>query len=666
MLMKHFRFTIVIISGLVVGLGLLAVGRLAWGGSDDNIRKWSWNAIVSSDTVRYPNPIGLGWLSMNCRNDFDNDGVIDDRCKNSSNDPIDYGLKVNLDTIDNTALGSFDGTNDYVQGCAWSATFGWVCFDRDPSYCPVNKLACRVLSDDGVKIVKDATYPFYYLKSSIPQTATSSVINSDPETRASILNIVATTTKSQGYIGFPFDSGSGQTPAQLGLTGNVTSCFGCSTSNNNGSDQCDVCYMINDGLNDPTISPNPNIMCTQCSSCNAATRGGSCGTTSNTCPVASCQKCYTQPGVVVNYYPVCQNDGSFCTSNSNCTGGASCNYTKASAELCGWGYNSAAEGSAKASGLGWVAFNPVVYGKATPYVSVKNGDVLSRGDISAPLAPPIYRSNATYLIDAKGTITRWTSSSTPDYALPLVRDHLGNVPSFLGYDTVTGLATSTLGNLDLKGLITDTGSNFNKYGSLIDESTRLESELEAGIAGRVLYFPNNVTVSTSVIVAAGDNGESGSGIVYVNGNLTINKDITYAGTAVNRLKYVPSLVWIVRGDVIIDPTVKNLAGTFIVIGDGDPHACPAIVSANNPPASQGCGRFSTGNDSSILAGPQSLTVSGHVLARQFVFQRSYSAVDSKNKTLPSETFIADGRLQANPPAGLTDLSRTLPKFNFSF
>jgi hypothetical protein len=188
--MKYSRFTIFIISGLVMGLGLFAIGRLAWGGSNDNIRKWSWNAIVSSDTMRYPNPIGLGWLSMNCRNDFDNDGVIDDRCKNAGGNNVSYGLKVNLDTSGNTALGSFDGNNDYVQGCAWSATFGWVCFDRDPSYCPVNKLACGVLSDDGVKIVKDPNYPFYYLKSSIPQTATSSVINSDPETRASILNLV--------------------------------------------------------------------------------------------------------------------------------------------------------------------------------------------------------------------------------------------------------------------------------------------------------------------------------------------------------------------------------------------------------------------------------------------------------------------------------------------
>jgi hypothetical protein len=190
--------------------------------------------------------------------------------------------------------------------------------------------------------------------------------------------------------------------------------------------------------------------------------------------------------------------------------------------------------------------------------------------------------------------------------------------------------------------------------------------LAAGIGGRVLYYPSSVAVNSAVKVAEGHNGVSGAGIVYVDGNLTINNDITYATTTVNRLKYIPSLVWIVRGDVNIDPTVKNLAGTFIVIGDGSPHTCPAIVSANNPPASQGCGRFSTGNDSGILAGPQGLIVSGHVLARQFLFQRSYNAADNKNKAKPSETFIADGRLQANPPDGLADLSRTLPKFNFSF
>ncbi len=658
--MRQSKFTILrVLVWLIAGGLVLTTANLVWSANLGNVHRWAWNAII--DTTTNPNPTGLGWLSTNCRNDFDNDGVMDDRCKNSGGTDVTYGLKVNVDNANNTTLGSFNGVDDFVQGCAWSATFGWVCFDQenDPAnpYCPSSNPACAQLNPSGVQIIKDATYPFYYLKSSFENN-----IDSTPDARAIALNLVGTGTEAQGYIGFPFDPASGKTPAQLGLSGNVTSCIGCTWGFGNAS--CDVCYLVNDGLNDPSIAPNPNIMCTQCTACTTSVIGGSCGTTDNTCAVNSCAKCYTQPGVIVNYYGRCQNNGAFCTADGNCGAGpGQCTYQNAPAEICGWGFNSAKQpADAKAKGLGWVAFNPAVYGKATPYSTAKNGSVLSLGDITQPISPPTGRSSATYLIDAKGTVTHWTSSSSPAY----VRQNLGSkVPSFLNFDITSGQAISSIGNVDVNGLIADLGNGFNKYGSFIEEGPRLEDELNSGIVNRVFKYANLTVGPTGgpIEIAAGRNGESGAGIIYVDGNLTINKNITYASTPVNRLKYIPSIVWIVKGDVIIDPAVKTVAGTFIVLGKDTTTNCPAIVSVSNPSASQGCGRFSTGND---RLAPLDLTVYGHVLAKQFLFQRSYSALDSKLRAQPAETFVADGRIQANPPAGMSEISRSLPKFNFSF
>jgi len=684
MRIRKFNNSKIAISTLVVGL-FFGVAGLVWGGTNDNIKRWAWNAMIDPSTNA--DPTGLGWLSTNCRNDFDNDGIVDDRCKNSAGNNVSYGLKVNLNNTNATALGSFtDGTADYVQGCAWSALFGWVCFDQDPTYCPPRNTintadtACAKLSNDGVKIEKDLTYPFYYLKSSVPISNNINLL-ANADARAVVLNLSDSLTEAQSYIGFPFNPASGKIPGLGGhnLTGKVSSCFGCKTADGGNNDKCDVCYLVNDGLSDPTIAPNPNIMCAGCTRCNATVRGGSCGNSNNTCDVTSCAQCYTQPGVVVNYYGVCQNNGTFCVNHFDCGAGVgSCSFNKAPAELCGWGFNAAQTDvgvtPVVTKGLGWIAFNPAVYGKATPYVTGQQGSIYSGGNITQPLAPPRGKANATYLIDAKGTITRWTSSSSPTY----VRPNLSNTPSFLGYDTTSwsGQATSTIGNIDIKGLITAVGGgSTNKYGSLITSisgtGTALQEALNTSIAGRVLVVGSLVTINPpviineSVILKPGSLGLSGSGVVYINGDLNINKNITYAPTPVTRLKYIPSLVWIVRGDVTIEPGVTSVAGTFIVLGDGDPNDCPAIISSINPPASNGCGRFSTGNDKTLPT-PNQLTVYGHVVAKQFSFQRSYSAVDSKKRAQPAEIFIADGRIQANPPAGLSELSRSLPKFNFTF
>jgi len=301
------------------------------------------------------------------------------------------------------------------------------------------------------------------------------------------------------------------------------------------------------------------------------------------------------------------------------------------------------------SGLGWIAFNPALYGQATPYTQAEQGNVFSGQDITGLLPPPLGKYNAAYLIDAGGQIARWTTSLSDG-----TRATIGGItfPTLINDRTT---ASSSLATIDLEGLYTKLGATVNnKYGSEVKTPASIESVFPGPLANKVYYFTFPQTLNSVATISNGSGTVSGAGIIYIKGNLTITKDISYASAPVTRLGHIPSVVWIVEGDVIIDPTVKKVVGTFIVLGDGNPTVCPATTN----PISLGCGRFSTGDDS---ANRLPLDIYGNVIARQILLQRSYNEGDNA-----AERFIADGRLQTNTPAGLGDLGKNLPRFTSAF
>ena len=673
----HYRLSLrqVIIALVIVttlGLGWRFL-PMAWAITSDSVHKWAWSGQIDTTPNNYGQLYGLGWLSTNCLNDFDNDGVLDSQCRNSS-----YGLNVDVRKADNTstknrldddaASSTFNGVNDYLKGCAWSDIFGWVCFDQSSS-CPSNHSlygnVCSQLSSDGVKIEKFSNIDVYYLKSSVnPSSAGDDkydgILNNpaQKDARATVLNLAQTGEESRAFVGFPFDS-----TTQVSPTGDVTGCFGCWAASGGYSNSCKGCYLTNDGFTDSTLAPNPNILCVNCTQCQNSVYGGSCTGTQNRCHASSCSACYKVPGVVVNYYPSCSNNGTYCAVDGNCTGGAKCDYTKSSAEMCGWGYNAWADAAGKQQGFGWIAFNPVVYGSAAPYTQAQRGSVYSENNILSYLAPPQGQSNAAYLIDAKGTITRWISSSTPES----VRPFLTTAPTFLSYDFSTGHSTSTVGSIDWQGISGRYGTDqYNKFGSeVLDVDDSYFAALNSLKLNNKVYFSSRaLTINKAIEIQNGNNDISGAGIIFVGDNLTINKNITYqTGGTLSRVQHIPSLVWIVLGDVTIDPSVTDIVGTFIVLGQNGNNKCPAVIDPINPPDSEGCGRFTTGNDRTA---PKQLKISGNVIAKQLNLQRSYFSTDTKGRNQPAEVFIADGRLQANPPAGLKDLSKSLPRFSFGF
>ena len=317
------------------------------------------------------------------------------------------------------------------------------------------------------------------------------------------------------------------------------------------------------------------------------------------------------------------------------------------------------------TGFGWIAVNPAHVGDIT-YIN-SSGNVLSGANVYSPVGPPTGKYNSVYIIEANGDITNWYSTNLYKY------QQSSGLPTYLqpGVNQ-TGVYANVLGRLDVEGLTTEaiTGVPTNKYGASIVPVSSQNDIYAAQSVDTVYHSAGPLTIDASgafnVVL-----GKPGARIIVIDGDLTIGPDpgnptlaITYDMTAPTQLREIPSVVWIVKGDMIIDPSVTALlgsvtalAGTFVVLGQGGgagvPSKCPALSQASNS-----CGRFSTGSDKTK---EKQLTITGSVLARQFNFGRGYSASQK-----PAEEFISDGRLQANPPPGLTDFAKSVPRFTRNF
>lgn len=387
----------------------------------------------------------------------------------------------------------------------------------------------------------------------------------------------------------------------------------------------------------------------------------------------SCATGFYTPGVIFennNGYVGTQEQEDACTEY----GGIGVGDNMEADDFCervhlgGWAWNAWNTGPPDNlnMGLGWWHFSPRITTTTKPYFSVERGSIYSGSYIFGRYAPPSGRYNASYLIESGGTITNIVSQITQDD--PDNQGEIGNRPWTIDFLSPVGTHyANALGFVDYLGLITTfyiddsdpmNPKNINKYGSEIfafdpDDSEdpdgfidQIDEEDEA-LTGRVFYAHddenNPLIINDALEIKIGSVAGRGSGIIIVDGDLEINSNITYESGAVSNLQDIPSLVWVVKGDVVIHPTVTRLAGTFIVLGDGGNCATPDA----------GCGQFFSGN------GNTQLEIYGNVLARRFNLERTWYDTSLE----PAELFINDGRLQANPPLGLTDFSRAIPRFS---
>ncbi len=579
----------------------------------------------------------IGWLSLNCLNDFSGDGVITD------DDPIDDTCSVADGGVGYITYGLElvvqDGSkNRAVTGCAWAGNIGWwICFS-DPG---------------GTNAPTDGVYlngpisDYYY--TTLPGGL--SPVNTDVENslshsllsdyHASVLPLEDEVDWTW-ELGFPI-AGSG--------SGNISNCFNCQASSEKrcsisdisctddvdcepaggtcedyANNTCENCLEYEYDVNGNLSSTLAGYQCTECdlNSPEARCPDNAYNDNQNTCQ--TCDEYHTTPGVIVDYAST-TNDGY--------------------GYMCGWAWN---KQDPSGNGIGWLQFSPRITEGNNPYFQVEVGNIYSRANISNsnPLPPNKYNA---YIIEAGGTITNFYASSTrpnaqTGAALPVFQNR-----SLIDFPTLssTGYYQNVLGKIDYNGLVAELGeTGLNKYGSsIIEDVPQFWDDVgpDQALGNSVYYNDGDLTGPTASRNIIGGSGVSGAGIVIVDGDLNITHNISYANTDVDKLSEIASLVWIVKGDVTIDLSVTEVAGTFIVLG-ADGGDCN--------PVSLHCGQFIA------EAGANQLVVYGSVLARSFDLNRTYNTNGA-----PAEKFVNDGRLQVNPPKGMQNFVKSLPKFNYN-
>lgn len=404
-------------------------------------------------------------------------------------------------------------------------------------------------------------------------------------------------------------------------------CSDCSPDNA----KCNICSKVQI---DPADTAPASWKSYSCNSCYGCTATGTCDT---------CQKC-DQYGVSF--------DGQ-------------------KARLVGYAW----AGGEDQGGLGWMQFDPLCNGNPnTPcggigvlqaWLATRYGDIFvntkdAQGrsiSTTSPLPAPPGTFNATYLIQANGTIA---FSSRSGYLQP-------DYPSKIKLPTAGNQYVNVLGRLDFP---TMTQIGKNRYGTTVAFGS-VSDLYEPGnparirLGGNIYYHQGDLTIDVSA--DSSDNTltfdpggstypPSGAGTIIVDGDLRIRSNMVYnIADTVGNIVNIPSLAWLVRGDIFIDPaigstgtsTAPNLVGAFLALG------CPG--TSGSPPVTPACGAtikdgvLSTGDTSAL-----ELVVNGLMMASRFNFERKI--VSDRG----SEQIIYDGRLIANPPPGLQDLTAVLP------
>ena len=568
------------------------------------INGWAWS----------PN---IGWLSLNCLNDFNGDGDLNDPGDDTCSIP--YGLHIDTSASqDIRALG----------GCAWAGNVGWwICFD-DPL------LAGNTQAPDyGVYLNN------YYWPSDLPSglnPGASLVPNSlfhgatwatqDSNGHASILPL-------EGVLGWSNELGF---PIVATTTPALEGCFNC-TETKTCSDDGSICTQDSECTAPATCVTNRN--CDNCLQYNYDTTEPP--VMQSVVAGYDCSDCTFTSGIETicteNAYERNKNSCTTC-ANYYDTPGLLADYTLKNGygSACGWAWN---QDSDSGNGVGWIQFGPRITAGNNPYFQVNSGDIYARKEIRNYYPPVNSNTYNAFVIETNSnTIYNLYASST----LNLLNRPLVGFPA-LG---ATGKYTNILGSIDYDGLITEVGeTGKNKYGSVIDKfsDSPMSSEWHAIydfnsspaqviLDNKVYYYDNPGMLMDSGDLEFGANAsKNGSGVIVVNGSAIINKNITYTGDdKVSTLKNIPSVVWVIKGGLDISPDVTELSGTFIVLG-----------------------AFNAGG------GANQLKVNGSVLAQSFVLNRTYST-----NSEPAELFINDGRLKVNPPAGLQNFSTNLPKFTY--
>lgn len=263
---------------------------------------------------------------------------------------------------------------------------------------------------------------------------------------------------------------------------------------------------------------------------------------------------------------------------------------------------------------------------------VVTGNIYAQGGISGTQAPKASGTNVKYCLRSSGTI-EWTSeASCKEEAAGTI-----NLP------TSQTNYRSKLGFLDLAGI------RSGRYGEVVTINT--SNDLPANLAGKIYRYTGggtfNLLAKTFVNGSAPIN--RGNGLLFIDGgDLKIMGDIQYTADPVqSSLRNLASFGAVVvknstgaGGNVDIDPAVQKVSGAYFAEGI-----------------------FSTGSikTSNPALSDVNLKIYGILVAQQFKLQRN-----NDNPSEPAEEIIFDGRAVVNPPPGMQDTSKSLPRPDVTF
>lgn len=307
----------------------------------------------------------------------------------------------------------------------------------------------------------------------------------------------------------------------------------------------------------------------------------------------------------------------------------------------GWAWN--IDQSGFGAGAGWIAFQPTLGGgsASTPYFKGEQGSIYGKLGVQPTQAPPSPSGNATFFIHSNGSIS-------PATAVSELAAGGTKTPVPIEFPRASNNYSNVLGTLDRAGIIAGkyNANGVTTYagncGQTQNSSASFSGQPNSPILDdKVYYSQKKFVVDSPLTIKIGTGNKLGRGTIVVECDMVINENIDYeAGTPGNRLDQLPSVAWIIKGNLTIAPKVTKIVGVFYVEDNG---ANTGII------------------DTGTYAGAQidvPLVVNGVMLAKGFKFSRNFSASSST----PSEKVLYDGRLWLNTPPGLTDIAAAMPTY----
>ena len=265
-----------------------------------------------------------------------------------------------------------------------------------------------------------------------------------------------------------------------------------------------------------------------------------------------------------------------------------------------------------------------------PYLTVNGGDSVAGSLIGAT-------GNCTDpLPDSSGDGILSYSSLTPSVGsgTTLAAQALGAISGFTTdtNGTINDLTFASFGFAPCVSSSTSVPSNItpNAYSqTAVADDTSLSSKPSGSYTAS--------STSTNYFSLGANTLSAGKQIsIYVNGNVSINGNITYTATGWTNIASIPNLRIVATGDIYISPDVTQLDGVYIA--KGSIYDC-SYTEQNSTKATFGSllnkGKYVNGIAPANSPCLSQLTVNGSLIAKTVNFQRTSGNI---NTGLPAETI----------------------------